>query len=78
MQGFRTSPTHQEGYLPPRGVALAHGGQRPKTQIKSIRLTAPTIISDTLVTGMPQTGLPPFGLTPIGLGLPPIGQPPLD
>ena len=41
-QGSRTSPTHQEGYLPPRGVALMHGGQIPITpQSKTNSLLPP-------------------------------------
>ena len=41
-QGFRTSPTHLEGHLPSRGVALVHGGQRPITpQSKTNSLLPP-------------------------------------
>ena len=50
-----TSPTGQEGYLPPRGVALMHGGQRPITpQSKTNSLLPPShSMFLTEVTSMP-------------------------
>ena len=56
--GSRRSPTRQEGYLPPREVALVHGGHNPITpQSKTISLPparrpAPSSIFLTEVTSM--------------------------
>ena len=58
--GSRRSPTRQEGYLPPREVALVHGGHNPITpQSKTISLPparrpAPSSIFLTEVTSMVQ------------------------
>ena len=49
--GSRRSPTRQEGYLPPREVALVHGGHNPITLEYQINPPA----HDTLVTGMKKS-----------------------
>ena len=46
--GSRRSPTRQEGYLPPREVALVYGGHNPIPL--EYQITPPA--HDTLVTGM--------------------------
>ena len=57
-RGSRRPPTRQEGYLPPREVALVHGGHNPITpQSKTISLPparrpAPSSIFLTEVTSM--------------------------
>ncbi len=53
-QGSRRPPTRQEGYLPPREVALVHGGQNPITpQSKTTsRPPAPRCMFLTEVTSM--------------------------